>query len=210
MYIEPTNRCQLVCKGCNRGKRPNADMSMGTFKKAVELVKDEIVELYGHGEPFLNPLLPQMGEYLNEKGIKYRISTNCLSWTPDQVNRLIKANAHFILSWVKETDIRKVKAFACLCQGYSAIIQPIGANKKAEEFALSLGLKCIPKKDGTQDLKELAEQRKVSFCQNPLVYADGWVTTCCRDFSGKNVFANVDNFKDKKAPDCKDCKDIWL
>jgi organic radical activating enzyme len=186
-------------------------MSWETFIKAVNLVgKDEIVELYGHGEPFLHPQIIEMGEYLNNKGIKYRISTNCLKWTPEQIIRLIKANAHFILSWVKETDIRKVKAFACLCQGHSATIQPIGENAKAREWAEILRLKYSAKKDGTQDPKVLAEARKVSFCQNPMIYGDGWITTCCRDFSGKNVFANVDNFKDKIVPECRDCKDIWL
>lgn len=196
MYIEPTNRCQLACKGCKRGSRLDCDMTWDTFVNAVDNAKGEVVELYGHGEPFLHPQIVEMGEYLFSKGIKYRISTNCLEWTPEQVNRLLKANAHFILSWVKETDIRKVKAFACLCQGHSCTIQSIGVNAKAEEWANILGLHYASKRDGTPVDKE----KMKSMCQNKMVYADGRITTCCRDFTGANI----------GVTDCRKCKDIWL
>jgi MoaA/NifB/PqqE/SkfB family radical SAM enzyme len=80
LYLETTNRCNLLCETCPRtfeDLEPPADMSWDLFTRIVDqFPKVERVVLHGVGEPMMVRELPQMIRYLKTRGIYVLFNTN--------------------------------------------------------------------------------------------------------------------------------------
>ena len=80
LYLEVTNRCNLLCETCPRtfeNLEPPADMSWELFTKIVDQVPNVArVVLHGVGEPMLVKALPQMVRYLKDRGTYVLFNTN--------------------------------------------------------------------------------------------------------------------------------------
>ena len=80
LYLETTNRCNLLCTTCPRtyeDLEPPADMSWELFTSIVDQVPDiDRVVLHGVGEPMLVRELPRMIRYLKDRGAYVLFNTN--------------------------------------------------------------------------------------------------------------------------------------
>jgi MoaA/NifB/PqqE/SkfB family radical SAM enzyme len=80
LYLEVTNRCNLLCTTCPRTYEelePPADMSWDLFTSIVDQVPDLArVVLHGVGEPMLVANLPRMVRYLKDRGVYVLFNTN--------------------------------------------------------------------------------------------------------------------------------------
>ena len=80
LYLEVTNRCNLLCTTCPRTYEelePPADMAWDLFVKIVDQVPDLArAVLHGVGEPMLVKNLPAMVRYLKERGVYVLFNTN--------------------------------------------------------------------------------------------------------------------------------------
>jgi MoaA/NifB/PqqE/SkfB family radical SAM enzyme len=80
LYLEVTNRCNLLCTTCPRTYaelEPPADMSWALFRRIVDQMPDlPRVVLHGVGEPMLVKALPQMVRYLKDCGVYVLFNTN--------------------------------------------------------------------------------------------------------------------------------------
>ncbi len=80
LYLEVTNRCNLLCTTCPRTfeeLEPEADMSWELFTRIVDQVPDIArVVLHGVGEPMLVKELPRMVRYLKARGAYVLFNTN--------------------------------------------------------------------------------------------------------------------------------------
>ena len=80
LYLETTNRCNLLCQTCPRtfeDLEPPADMSWGLFTSIVDqFPKIARVVLHGVGEPMMVRELPRMVRYLKERGTYVLFNTN--------------------------------------------------------------------------------------------------------------------------------------
>src|SRR5262249_18038289 len=80
LYLEVTNRCNLLCTTCPatyEELEPRADMSWGLFTSIVDQVPDLArAVLHGVGEPMLVANLPRMVGYLKERGVYVLFNTN--------------------------------------------------------------------------------------------------------------------------------------
>ena len=80
VYLETTNRCNLLCTTCPRNYEelePPADMSWELFTSIVDQIPDlERAVLHGVGEPMLVKSLPRMVRYLKERGTYVLFNTN--------------------------------------------------------------------------------------------------------------------------------------
>jgi MoaA/NifB/PqqE/SkfB family radical SAM enzyme len=80
LYLEVTNRCNLLCETCPRtfeALEPPADMSWALFTRIVDQVPDIArVVLHGVGEPMLVKDLPRMIRYLKDRGVYVLFNTN--------------------------------------------------------------------------------------------------------------------------------------
>jgi radical SAM protein with 4Fe4S-binding SPASM domain len=80
VYLEVTNRCNLLCTTCPRTYEelePPADMSWDLFRSIVDQVPDLVrAVLHGVGEPMLVANLPRMVRYLKDRGTYVLFNTN--------------------------------------------------------------------------------------------------------------------------------------
>ncbi|HEX3574557.1 MAG TPA: radical SAM protein [Rhodopila sp.] len=80
LYLEVTNRCNLLCETCPRtfdDLEPPADMSWELFTRIVDQVPNVArVVLHGVGEPMLVKALPRMIRYLKDRGTYVLFNTN--------------------------------------------------------------------------------------------------------------------------------------
>ena len=93
LYLEVTNRCNLLCETCPRTfetLEPPADMSWELFTSIVDQVPDIArVVLHGVGEPMLVKDLPRMVRYLKDRGVYVLFNTNGTLLQPKQFGTLI-------------------------------------------------------------------------------------------------------------------------
>jgi len=93
LYLEVTNRCNLLCETCPRtfeALEPPADMSWGLFTKIVDQVPDVArVVMHGVGEPMLVRNLPDMIRYLKARGTYVLFNTNGTLMQPRRFGELI-------------------------------------------------------------------------------------------------------------------------
>src|SRR5882672_1080356 len=80
LYLETTNRCNLLCTTCPRTYEelePPADMSWDLFASIVDQVPDLArAVLHGVGEPMLVASLSRMVRYLKDRGVFVLFNTN--------------------------------------------------------------------------------------------------------------------------------------
>jgi MoaA/NifB/PqqE/SkfB family radical SAM enzyme len=80
VYLETTNRCNLLCTTCPRTYEelePPADMSWRLFTSIVDQIPDlQRAVLHGVGEPMLVKNLPRMVRYLKDRGTYVLFNTN--------------------------------------------------------------------------------------------------------------------------------------
>jgi MoaA/NifB/PqqE/SkfB family radical SAM enzyme len=80
VYLEVTNRCNLLCETCPRtfeDLEPPADMSWELFARIIDQVPELArAVLHGVGEPMLVPALPRMIRYLKQRGVYVLFNTN--------------------------------------------------------------------------------------------------------------------------------------
>jgi len=80
VYLETTNRCNLLCTTCPRTYaelEPPADMSWELFTSIVDQIPDlQRAVLHGVGEPMLVKNLPRMVRHLKERGSYVLFNTN--------------------------------------------------------------------------------------------------------------------------------------
>jgi uncharacterized radical SAM superfamily Fe-S cluster-containing enzyme len=80
VYLETTNRCNLLCTTCPRTYEelePPADMSWALFISIVDQIPDlQRAVLHGVGEPMLVKNLPKMVRYLKDRGSYVLFNTN--------------------------------------------------------------------------------------------------------------------------------------
>jgi len=78
--IEPTNLCNLRCPMCHVADdgRPRRSMTFEEYKKVIDEIGDFtlLLQLWGWGEPFMNPDFCRMIRYAKAKGMQIITSTN--------------------------------------------------------------------------------------------------------------------------------------
>ncbi len=95
LYLETTNRCNLLCTTCPRtfeALEPPADMSWDLFTAIVDQFPAiSRVVLHGVGEPMMVPDLPRMIRYLKNRGTYVLFNTNGTLLTARKGRELIES-----------------------------------------------------------------------------------------------------------------------
>ena len=93
LYLEVTNRCNLLCETCPRtfeALEPPMDMSWELFTRIVDQVPNiQRVVLHGVGEPMLVKDLPRMIRYLKDRGTYVLFNTNGTLLAPRKRQEII-------------------------------------------------------------------------------------------------------------------------
>ena len=95
LYLEVTNRCNLLCETCPRTfetLEPPADMSWSLFTRIVDQYPNIArVVLHGVGEPMLVRDLPRMIRYLKDRGTYVLFNTNGTLLQPRKFPSIIES-----------------------------------------------------------------------------------------------------------------------
>jgi MoaA/NifB/PqqE/SkfB family radical SAM enzyme len=95
LYLETTNRCNLLCTTCPRtfeDLEPPADMSWQLFTHIVDqFPRIARVVLHGVGEPMMVKALPRMVRYLKDRGTYVLFNTNGTLLTERKGKELIES-----------------------------------------------------------------------------------------------------------------------
>ena len=95
LYLETTNRCNLLCTTCPRtfeALEPPGDMSWALFTSIVDqFPRIARVVLHGVGEPMMVPALPRMIRYLKDRGTYVLFNTNGTLLTERKGREMIAA-----------------------------------------------------------------------------------------------------------------------
>lgn len=114
LYLETTNRCNLLCTTCPRtfeDLEPPADMSWDLFTSIVDqLPRIERVVLHGIGEPMLVNDLPRMIRYLKARGTYVLFNTNGTLLTAKKGRELIDTGLDEIRVSLDAADAASFKA----------------------------------------------------------------------------------------------------
>jgi MoaA/NifB/PqqE/SkfB family radical SAM enzyme len=93
LYLETTNRCNLLCTTCPRtfeALEPPADMSWELFTHLVDqFPRIARVVLHGVGEPMMVRALPRMIRYLKDRGTYVLFNTNGTLLTRRKAQELV-------------------------------------------------------------------------------------------------------------------------
>jgi MoaA/NifB/PqqE/SkfB family radical SAM enzyme len=96
LYLEVTNRCNLLCETCPRTfetLEPPADMSWSLFTRIVDQYPNIArVVLHGVGEPMLVRDLPRMIRYLKDRGTYVLFNTNGTLLQPRKFPAIVESN----------------------------------------------------------------------------------------------------------------------
>src|SRR6201996_9802221 len=94
LYLEVTNRCNLLCETCPRtfeDLEAPADMSWSLFTRIVDQVPNVArVVLHGVGEPMLVKNLPKMIRYLKDRGTYVLFNTNGTLLNPKKYAEIVE------------------------------------------------------------------------------------------------------------------------
>ena len=142
LYLETTNRCNLLCTTCPRTfehLEPPADMSWKLFTSIVDqFPRIERVVLHGVGEPMMVRALPRMIRYLKDRGVYVLFNTNGTLLTQPAGQELIDAGLDELRI---SLDAATPQTFA-LVRGRDHVrsypTQRAGIHRLAERIAMQL------------------------------------------------------------------------
>lgn len=106
--IELTNYCNSKCIMCpNKDmKRSKGYMSLETFKKIIDEIKDysEFIYLHLAGEPLMNKNFKEMIEYAKQNKLKTGLSTNAILLNKENAEKIINSKLDFIILSIDATN----------------------------------------------------------------------------------------------------------
>ncbi len=153
LYLEVTNRCNLLCETCPRTfeeLEPPADMSWQLFTSIVDQFPSIArVVLHGVGEPMMVKALPRMIRYLKDRGIYVLFNTNGTLLNPKKFQELVDTGLDELRVSVDAADaetyqrVRGKNFFGRIVQGvrkFTAFQRDIGATNPRVSLWLT-GLK---------------------------------------------------------------------
>lgn len=209
--IEASSVCDLKCKYCIHPimKRKKELMGMSTFAEAMSWVlylrslnggHQQEVAMTGVGEPFLNPLLPEMIAYVRKAcpETDITISTNGLKITKKLVDKIADYKPRVFVSLHDEEKANKAIKLLSAAGLYAASNdsfhnQSFNWAGQVKWPARAAGVACWYMLHG-----------------NGVILADGRIVQCCMDGEGFGEIAHVrdvpsDSVKMKAFKLCKKC-----
>lgn len=201
--IELTNYCNSKCAWCDHSKmkRDKGFMDWRTFERTVEFLKyapppDNTVGLHHFGESLLHPDINLYLEYLENRDINWRMSTNGRLLQKIEIrDMLLKFRGLLVISMENGADIKSVNMLiqekAQMKSQLQILLQTFGDTEfkgvKPGEYEIFNITKHSWGKNGVGE-----SQRCCFLNQNwACVLWDGTIVSCCFDMEGEGRIGHV-------------------
>ncbi len=162
VFIEVTNRCNLLCKTCPRTYFTREPLKTLTYDEFVNIAEQfpamRRATLHGIGEPLLNKELPQIIRYLKRREVEVIFNSNGTLLTPAWQENIVKSGLDEYRCSIDGarpetfTRIRGVDLLGKLLEGLGGLIETqtrLGANLP------HVSIWCVATKENLQELPDL-------------------------------------------------------
>ena len=186
IFIEVTNRCNLVCQTCPRTffqREPLKSLSLEDFIFIAEQFPDmQRASLHGIGEPLLNRELPQIIRYLKDRDVEVLINSNGTLLTPAWQAELVRSGLdeyRCSIDGAKNETYARIRGADLL----PALVKGLGGLVETKESLGSqtprISIWCVATQENIAELPDLVRlaarlgvpevylQRMVYFAQEP-------------------------------------------
>lgn len=214
VFIEVTNRCNLLCETCPRTyfqREPLKSLSLKEFITIAEqFPRMQRALLHGVGEPLLNRELPKIIKYLKGRNVEVIINSNGTLLTPEWQKNLIESGLdQFRCSIDGATDetyarIRGAALLPKLKKGLEGLIE---TKERLGAVTPRVSIWCVATRENLQELPDLL--RLAAKLRVPEVYMQRMVFFAkapeqqygmARDDLA--IFGKEDDVEDKIISDC--------
>ncbi len=163
LQLEVTNRCNFSCAYCIRNywRAKLRDMELSLFRRAVESVDSvERVDLYGFGEPLLNPELAGMVREASRRfsDAEMFLSTNGSMTDEETVERLFQLGLNSISFSVDTPNPFKLERIRRGAAGRRIRKNLLSALRIKKKFDTSVGIEVVVTEENYSELPELISQ----------------------------------------------------
>jgi MoaA/NifB/PqqE/SkfB family radical SAM enzyme len=164
VFIEVTNRCNLLCKTCPRTyfqREPLKSLSLQEFISIAEQFPQmQRVLLHGIGEPLLNHELGEIIRYLKSRAVEVIINSNGTLLTPKWQEQLIESGLdQYRCSIDGATDetyarIRGANLLPKLRKGLEGLVK---TKERLGAATPSISIWCVATRENLQELPDLLQ-----------------------------------------------------
>lgn len=186
VFIEVTNRCNLLCQTCPRTFFDREPLKSLTLKEFIDIAeqfpKMQRALLHGIGEPLLNRELPEIIEYLVGRNVEVIINSNgtllSAEWQEKLINSGLNEYRCSIDGAKNETyaRIRGANLLPKLTKGLEGLVQ---MKERLGSITPRISIWCVATRENLEELPDLVRlaarlgvpevyvQRLVYFARNP-------------------------------------------
>jgi MoaA/NifB/PqqE/SkfB family radical SAM enzyme len=186
VFIEVTNRCNLLCETCPRTffqREPLKSLSLEEFIQiAGQFPAMERALLHGIGEPLLNRELPQIIQYLKGRNVEVLFNSNGTLLTPERQKSLVESGLDSYRCSIDSTRpetyarIRGADMLDKLIKGLGGLVE---MKKRLEASKPEISIWYVATQDNLRELPEMIQlaadlgvpevylQRMTYFSQEP-------------------------------------------
>ncbi len=163
LQVEVTNRCNFSCAYCIRNywRAKPRDMRLSLFRRAIEGVDSvERIDLYGFGEPLLNPELAEMIRETSRRfdDAEIFLSTNGSMANEETVEELFRLGLSSISFSIDTLDLSKLEKIRRGAIGRRIRENLLSALRIKRRFDASVGIEVVVTKENYSELPELISQ----------------------------------------------------
>ena len=214
VFIEVTNRCNLLCQTCPRTFFNREPLKSLTLKEFIAIAEQfphmQRALLHGIGEPLLNRELPEIIGYLKRRNVEVIINSNGTLLSPEWQERLVNSRLdeyRCSIDGAKDETyarIRGANLLPKLTKGLEELVQ----TKERLGFATPrISIWCVATRENLEELPDLVRlaarlgvpevylQRMVYFARNPDEQYG-----MARD--EKAIFGKFEDYQEKVIEDC--------
>ena len=162
VFIEVTNRCNLLCETCPRTFFTREPLKSLSFKEFVHIAEQfpemRRAVLHGIGEPLLNRALPQMIRYLKARDIEVLFNSNGTLLTPKWQEELVRSGLDEFRCSIDGAEaatyakIRGADLLHKIIEGLGGLVET-KARLQATTPAISIW--CVATKENLSELPDL-------------------------------------------------------
>ena len=220
IFIEATNRCNLLCQTCPRThfeREPQKSLTLGEFIHIAEQFPHmKQAELHGIGEPLLNRHLPQIIRYLKGRNVRVVTNSNGTLLTPRWQRDLVESGLDDYRCSIDgarpETyaRIRGADLLDKLARGLGGLVETKARLEAGNPY---ISIWCVATRDNLDELPEVIRlaanigvsevylQRMVYFSHEPEKQR-GMATNDFAIFGGNAMEADI-RFQEQVISECE-------
>ena len=214
IFIEVTNRCNLLCQTCPRtffDREPLKSLTLEEFIAIAEQFPHmQRALLHGIGEPLLNRELPEVIRYLKGRKVEVIINSNGTLLSPEWQEKLVNSGLdeyRCSIDGAKDETYARIRGANLLPKLKKGLEELVQTKARLSSGAPRLSIWCVATRENLEELPDLVHlaarlgvpevylQRMVYFARN---HDEQY--GMARDEMG--IFGSDDNYQEKVIAEC--------